>query len=46
MSVRLFDDVFMSTPPHRERGRQPALEGGRVGAAIRARTVVGAAFGK
>ena len=39
-------DVIMLTPPLRDRGRQPALEGDRVGAAILARTSVGAAFWK
>ena len=39
-------NVIMSTPPLRDRGLQPALEGDRVGAAILARTSVGAAFWK
>ena len=36
----------MLTPPFRDRGPQPALEGDRVGAPILARTSVGAAFWK
>ena len=39
-------DVIMLTPPLRDRGRQPALDGDRAGAAILARTSVGAAFWK
>src|SRR5262245_26307789 len=45
-SDRFRGDVIMLTPPFRERGRQPALEGIRAGAAIHARTSLGAAFGK
>ncbi len=46
LSERFLGDVIMLTPPFRERGRRPALEGIRAGAAIRARTSLGAAFWK
>jgi hypothetical protein len=44
LSRDLREYVVMLTPPFRDRGPQPALEGDRVGAPILARTSVGAAF--
>ena len=44
--ARLRENVVMLTPPLRDRGPLPALEGDRVGAAIRAHMSVGAAIWK